>query len=354
MSAPQLTLPDHESRDQIRSRPCPDCCVCGAPGESLYEDVNDRLFGAPGMWNLKRCPNPACGLLWLDPMPLEDDIAKAYRSYYTHGGATPLPNSFVRRIYAEVRKGYLESKYGYRCIRRNRLGRLLALLLYLHPPRRRSIDLSVFYLKSQPNGRLLEVGCGDGSTLELLKEFGWRAEGVDFDAAAVERARKRGLVVHLGTLAGQKLPENSFDAIVARHFIEHVPDPIEVLRECRRLLRPGGLLVLVTPNARSLGHRFYLANWRGLEPPRHLHVFTRCSLAAACSQADFSLSSCRSVVRANTILLESRMLRRMGKADSMVRPRWVLLWTEVTGFFQWVVSLVDCDAGEEIVMISAK
>src|SRR2546429_421611 len=84
MSSSQPSLLDQRSPDQIRSRPCPDCYVCGGRGTLLYEDLNDRLFGAPGVWNVKRCPNPACGLLWLDPMPDEEDIGKAYAEYYTH------------------------------------------------------------------------------------------------------------------------------------------------------------------------------------------------------------------------------------------------------------------------------
>lgn len=354
MSSPQAALLDQDTSDQIRSRPCPKCSLCGAEGEQLYEGVKDRLFGAPGTWNFKRCPNPECGLVWLDPMPSEEDIAKAYRSYYTHQDGLLLPDNFVRRIYSRMRKGYLYSKYDYRDARRSRWDKLLTHFVYLDPPRRESIDLSVFWLKSKPKGRLLEVGCGSGATLKSMKELGWQVEGVDFDAAAVEQARRKGLTVHLGTLTEQKLPENTFDVIAASHFIEHVPDPIDMLRECRRLLKPGGLLVLITPNARSWGHRLYLADWRGLEPPRHLRIFTRSSLAATCTQAGFNPGDCRSVVRTNTILLESRMLRRTGKADSVRRPLWAFLWAEVTGLFQWAVSFVDREAGEEIVLISAK
>jgi SAM-dependent methyltransferase len=354
MSFPQQWLQDEQTPDQIRSRLCPACYLCGTTGEPLYENLRDRLYSAPGTWNLKRCPNPSCGLLWLDPMPLEEDIAKAYRSYYTHEDGLPPPDSFVRRMYSQMLKGYLESKYDYRCVPRNPWGRLLAHLLYLHAARRRSIDLNVFCLKSKLNGRLLEVGCGSGATLESMNELGWQAEGIDFDPAAVEKARRKGLTVHLGTLTEKKLPGNTFDAIAARHFIEHVPDPIETLRECRRLLKPGGLLVLITPNARSWGHRLFLADWRGLEPPRHLHIFTRSSLTTACALAGFGPGDCRSVVRISSILQESRMLRCTGKAYSVRRSLRNQLGAEVTGLFRWAVSLVDREVGEEVVLISAK
>ena len=354
MSSAQPKLLEHELSEQIRSRPCPACYLCRTPGVLLHEGVKDRLFEAPGIWNLRRCPNPGCGLLWLDPMPVDEDIAKAYRRYYTHQD-DPLPrDNFFRRVYSRMQSSYLHSKFNYHYTRRTLWDRLLTYLLYLDPPRRESIDLSVFLLKLKPNGRLLEVGCGSGATLKFMEGLGWQVEGVDFDLAAVEQARKKGLAVHLGTLAEQSLPENTFDAIAARHFIEHVPDPIDVLRECRRLLKPGGLLVLITPNANSWGHRLYLEDWRGLEPPRHLRIFTRSSLTAACTQAGLNTDDCRSMVRANTILLESKMLRRTGKAYSVRRSLWAQLWAELTGLLQWAVSLVDPDAGEEIVAISSK
>ena len=53
------------AEDAIRSRPEPDCSFCGARGEHLHESLRDHLFGAPGEWNMKRCPDPGCGLVWL-------------------------------------------------------------------------------------------------------------------------------------------------------------------------------------------------------------------------------------------------------------------------------------------------
>jgi 2-polyprenyl-3-methyl-5-hydroxy-6-metoxy-1,4-benzoquinol methylase len=286
-------------------------------------------------------------------MPLEQDLAEAYASYYTHEDGPAVSNTLAQRIYTQMREGYLSSRYGYRHYGSNRGQALLASFLYLNPPRRKLFDLSVFCLRSKPNGRLLEVGCGNGASLKTMEELGWQVEGLDFDETAVEQARKKGLTVHVGTLEEKDLPGGRFDAIVARHLIEHVPNPSSLLRECRRLLAPGGLLVLITPNARSWGHRLYRVDWRGLEPPRHLHIFSRTSLRAACIQAGFSHVDCRSIVRSNSILLQSRMLRQKDKSDSaqlgLLRHR---LWSEGMVFFQWAVSLVDPEAGDELVMVA--
>jgi hypothetical protein len=68
----------------IRVRPYPACYVCGGTGKLLYDGLRDRLFEAPGDWSFKRCVNRDCGLIWLDPMPMPDDIGYAYRTYFTH------------------------------------------------------------------------------------------------------------------------------------------------------------------------------------------------------------------------------------------------------------------------------
>lgn len=160
--------------------------------------------------------------------------------------------------------------------------------------------------------------------------------------------------MHVGTLLEQKLRADSFDVVASSHVIEHVPDPISLLRECLRILKPGGHLVAITPNAGSWSHRIYGADWRGLEPPRHLHIFTLSSLAGVCVRAGFTACNCRSIVRASHVTLASRMLRRTGKAD-LRSPSFALrLWAEATNLGQWARLLVDHQAGEEIVLTCAK
>ncbi|MGA3176805.1 MAG: class I SAM-dependent methyltransferase [Candidatus Acidiferrum sp.] len=294
-------------------------------------------------------------MVWLDPIPVEEDIGKAYRSYYTHESDVLPADNLARRFYARIRMGYVRTKYHYRESGHDRWDQLFALLAYLNPIRRASFDFCVFYLKSKPYGRLLELGCGSGAMLKSMKELGWQVEGVDFDPAAVGQAREKGLTVHLGTLADQKFPDETFDAITASHFIEHISDPLGMLQQCRRLLKPGGLLVLITPNAGSWGHRIYQADWRGLEPPRHLRIFTPSSLEALCRQAGLNLRLCRSTARASGILLASSMLRRTNKVDSIRNPAWTLrLWGEMMSLAQWAGSFVDAAAGEEVLLISKK
>jgi SAM-dependent methyltransferase len=225
----------------------------------------------------------------------------------------------------------------------------------LDPIRKEEFEFSVFYLDSRRGGRLLELGCGAGAMLKLMQDLGWEVEGVDFDASAVARARAKGLKVHLGTLSDKRFPSGTFDAVVGSHFIEHVQEPAETLNECHRVLKPGGTLVLITPNADGWGRRFYGRDWRGLEPPRHLYIFTLSALAVICRRAGLDVVECRSVTRANGILKESRRLRREDGTQMGRSISWgVRLWEEVRGLAQWCASLVDSRAGEELLLIGRK
>src|SRR6185369_11326195 len=86
----------------IRTVPRPECLLCGSKGELLYRSLPDRLFGAPGTSDFKRCPNPDCGLLWLDPKPLAEDLHLAYKQYFTHAnpeGRTTVTARFREFLY---------------------------------------------------------------------------------------------------------------------------------------------------------------------------------------------------------------------------------------------------------------
>lgn len=280
----------------IRTGPSGHCALCGRLGEPLYTDLQDRLFGVDGRWHLSRCSDPQCGLVWLDPMPVTEDIGHAYESYYTHtaaehAGAKSLP----ARVYRAVKRSYLASRYGYCTTADSRAGSCLGWLLYLFPIRRSGVDDEVRRLRACPGGRLLDVGCGSGEWLAKMRDLGWQVSGLDFDTQAVAVATRRGLQVTQGPLEAQRYPDESFDAITLNHVIEHVPDPVATLAECRRILKRGGQLMLFTPNSASLGHLLFKKSWRGLEPPRHLHLFCPNSMRAGLSRAGFSHFDVRTV-----------------------------------------------------------
>lgn len=284
---------------EIRTAPHPSCTLCGSAGEFIYLALRDRLFGTVGAWNLKQCNNRKCRLIWLDPMPLEEDLGSAYARYYTHAAAAPRSDNEVRaaglarQCYRLMKRGYLASKYGYQMGRGPRIGRHIEKLFSFFPVPWRQQDLAVRHLSAVPQGRLLDVGCGQGQWLFSMREMGWQVDGVDFDERAAKAGAEAGLAIRCGSLEQQNFPSETFDAVTMSHVIEHLPEPAQTLGECARILKPGGKLVVWTPNTSSLGCRVLKQDWRGLEPPRHLYLFSPRSMRLLLERAGFDPISIR-------------------------------------------------------------
>jgi SAM-dependent methyltransferase len=106
------------------------------------------------------------------------------------------------------------------------------------------------------------------------------------------------------------------------HVIEHVPSPVETLRTCARLLKPGGKLVAVTPNTAGLCARVYGSSWRELDPPRHLHLFDRNNLRAAAAMAGYAVIDVRTTgANGAGVALGSRYIRDTGRFSMESRSR---------------------------------
>jgi SAM-dependent methyltransferase len=305
---------------RIRAEPCLSCFLCGGDGYYIHLEQADRLFGASGSWNFKKCRDRKCGLIWLDPMPLKEDIGKAYANYYTHSAlGRGIRDGWAKRAFKVMKRGYQMCKYGYGKSFESLGLRCAGRLLYLFPIRRREVEEEVRMLHAVPQGRLLDVGCGSGEWLESMRERGWRVVGVDFDQTAVNFARQAELEVRCGSLEEQHFAEGSFDAVTLNHVIEHVPDPLRTVAECARILKPAGKLVMFTPNGSSLGHWIFKRDWRGLEPPRHLQIFTIQSLVRILQRAGFKKVTVRPQI-AKSVIYESFLLWR-GSSDRLVTSR---------------------------------
>ncbi len=277
-----------DRKQEIRTRPCPDCYICGAQGQLLYQGLEDRLFDAPGHWNMVKCSNPGCGLVWMDPMPIEEDIGKVYETYYTHEEEPPL-RRFLRKLYVLFRV-----VFGFE---------------------RQWRRVHMMYLDQVPPGRLLEIGCGDGQRLALFKSRGWIVEGQEVDQKAAGQVRDRfGIKVHSGKIEDLGLGEAEYDAVVMNHVVEHVHDPVGLLMECRRLLKPGGLLMAITPNIESLGHHIFRSCWLGLEQPRHLRLFSGKALRSCAERAGYlHIEIWATPVNAAGFYLGSHTIKTYGK-----------------------------------------
>jgi 2-polyprenyl-3-methyl-5-hydroxy-6-metoxy-1,4-benzoquinol methylase len=265
----------------------PDCPICGSSARSLlHEGLSDQIFfAAPGAWDLWQCAR--CRSAWLDPRPDEATIGIAYGSYYTHADTQrPQPQNAFERLRAALGNGYRNSRYGTHLSPASPLGRPLAALL---PPLRWPVDTAYRFMPRRLPGKtmhVLDVGCGNGAWLEMARDAGWEVGGVEPDPVSREQAGTRGFEVREG-IADWLTEPGTFDYVTMSHVIEHVHDPLALLRDSLTLLRPGGGLFVDTPNIDAFGHQLYGRHWRGLEPPRHLILFNRASLSKAVSSAGF-------------------------------------------------------------------
>jgi 2-polyprenyl-3-methyl-5-hydroxy-6-metoxy-1,4-benzoquinol methylase len=139
-----------------------------------------------------------------------------------------------------------------------------------------------------PRGRILDVGCARGYVLEAALEEGWEPWGIEVseeDARAA--ARRFGGRVHRGVLASAPFEAASFDAVTLLDVLEHDADPLELLRQVRRVLRPGGALFLTTPDLGSLSARVLAHRWVYYNANEHLSFFDRGTLKRALRAVGF-------------------------------------------------------------------
>jgi 2-polyprenyl-3-methyl-5-hydroxy-6-metoxy-1,4-benzoquinol methylase len=142
-------------------------------------------------------------------------------------------------------------------------------------------------------GRLLDVGTAAGSFIHVAATKGWDVYGCEPNRWLCEWGKSRyGLDLRVGSIGDQHYPDASFDVVTLWDVLEHAPDPRDLLRECGRVLKPGGLLVVNYPDigswiARAMGRR-----WVFLLSV-HLYYFTRQTMAELLTRVGFAVVDMR-------------------------------------------------------------
>ena len=148
------------------------------------------------------------------------------------------------------------------------------------------------------------------------------------------------------------------NVVLSRHVIEHVPDPIACLEKCRRLLKPGGRLVVTTPNVRSLGHQTFKGAWRGLEPPRHLHIFPHHLLGECARRAGLKVIRTGSTaVNADYIISATMAIANAAPGTSQIGGGWDARYALKAIAFQYREHFAlrrNPDLGEEAFLIAER
>ena len=234
------------------------CCVCGSHDAKPVGAGKDfEYLTSPETFTAMRCNS--CGLIYLNPRP---DISEFERIYPANYHAF----NFSKKEYGLVYK--IRSKLEAKRLLENCVG-------------------------LPENARILDIGCGDGFHLKLLKKYGkksWALAGIDMDKRAVEMAKKSDLEVYCGNVETINLPPDSYDLALIIQTIEHVEKPDEVLRRINTLLKPGGKLLIGTDNTGSLDFGFFKRHyWGGYHFPRHWNLFNKNSLSRLAAKTGFEV-----------------------------------------------------------------
>ena len=150
-------------------------------------------------------------------------------------------------------------------------------------------------LSKKRNGmRLLDVGCSNGAFNSAAQTLGIKAEGVEPAAAPAQAAVESGLKVHQGFLQDIHLADASFDVVTLFEVLEHIKDPLSLMKECHRVLSQGGLLVIRTGNTDSWSARFMKNRWEYFsitEHGGHISFFNPVSMGKLAQRSGFAIAS---------------------------------------------------------------
>lgn len=238
-----------------------DCPNCGSNNFSIYAKGFDYEYHTcENEFSFVSCN--VCSLVFLNPIPLPECIVNIYPPNY---------------------KPFHYNKKGPDVITavRNVLERRKAL----------------YYRDILPdNARILDVGCGDGRYLNILRNVNprWKLQGIDFGEIAVKRARESGLDVIMGTYETLDMGEDCYDLTILNQAIEHIVEPDAIVRKLHKELKTGGYLNIETPSLDGLDHHLFKNTfWGGYHFPRHITLFNKKTITAFLECRGFSVTSVR-------------------------------------------------------------
>lgn len=228
---------------------------------------NDLFEAMPGTKLAHLCRCATCGLVCVRRFPEHHELEAIYGEEYFRSSDSALT-------------GYDDYERDRYCILKTAARRLDEIERY-----------------TPARGRILDVGCALGFFLEEAHRRGWQVEGIDISVHAAEYARERlGIPARAGVLRDGGFAPGTYDVLTMWDVIEHVTDPVGELRYGRDLLRPGGLLVLSTPDVGSLVAKVTGARWMGFKlAEEHLYYFSRRTITLALEQAGFEVLEVTSI-----------------------------------------------------------
>jgi SAM-dependent methyltransferase len=230
------------------------CNLCGADSPLLLLVGSDRLHHLPGEFRLVQCAK--CGLIYQNPQLDAQEVLAYYPSHY-HSYYIP-----VAKEQSRFRR--FDRQWGvYRRCR-------------------------VVQKRAGKAGRLLDVGCGTGAFLHGMQALGWQVYGSDLNPEVVECTQSYfGFDVRQGELCEIGYQDGFFDVVTMWDVLEHVHDPRGTLAEVARILKPGGWIIVNTPNPTGWDARLFGKTWAGWDVPRHLYLISPATMQRYLQETGF-------------------------------------------------------------------
>jgi SAM-dependent methyltransferase len=243
-----------------------DCGICGSKRFIRLFNACDYIYGNQGNWPVAQCAD--CGVVFMNPRIPPVRIGPFYPTAYYTNRPVEESQSWRKRIRTAVLPRY----YGYPPVNsRGVLISLVASVAGVIISRTAGFRRNIHYV---PKGRVLDVGCGNGSWLTIYKNLGWETFGTEIGSESASIARASGHDIFLGDLRDAHYPDGSFDAVTLWDALEHIPNPAETMVEVYRVCRPGGRVYVYVPNFASWYARHFQDKWYMFTAPLHYYHYT--------------------------------------------------------------------------------
>lgn len=235
------------------------CNYCDSSNVKILLSKKDKFAISECEFNLVQCQN--CRLVYTHPRPTKEEIADFYPETYSWK-ETLVAGS---KITGFIRK--LEKAYRYHLLRYE--------------------TAKLVKMAKSNTGKLLDVGCGSGDRLDILRKVGFDTYGVEISQAAEYAKQHLGLNVKQGDLFDADYPDSFFDIVTLYNVLEHTHDPRKVIKELKRILKDNGILIIQVPNIDCVQFKIFKKRWAAIDVPRDLYYFSDSILKCFLEKEEF-------------------------------------------------------------------
>jgi SAM-dependent methyltransferase len=312
------------------------CNLCNLDDIRILFSKRDKFGISDEEFKVVECRG--CGLLYVNPRPSQEEMGRFYPETYSWKETLGARSFLARRL-----RG-LEKNYRYHLLRDE--------------------IAKVIKCTGRNSGKVLDVGCGTGDRLDVLRSHGFETFGVETSESADYAQGTLGLNIRKGDLLAARFPDRFFDLITLYHVLEHTHNPRRVCEEIHRILKDDGILVIQVPNKESMQYQLFKRRWVAFDVPRDLYYFGTKTLEGLLQKSGFHVFKTGHFMNwwhPPTLvpslfpnLDPQKAWDKEGKGGSTVvqRVEWILCTLMAGPFTQWESlmgrgAIVTCYAGKE-------